>query len=134
MHDIRILTDQLGSLRSRLGSRASDIPWDTIQALASQRRTLITQTEDLRHQLKKGSERIAELKRINSPARRPWPLLREVRDRIQAMEVELRTTEEQLQDQALRIPNIPHESITPGKDERDNIEMRQWGTPQKFTF
>ena len=134
MHDIRILTDQLGSLRSRLGSRAADIPWDTIQALASQRRTLITQTEDLRHQLKKGSERIAELKRTQQPSEEAMATLREVRDRIQAMEVELRATEEQLQDQALRIPNIPHESITPGKDERDNVEIRQWGTPQKFIF
>ena len=134
MHDIRILTDQLDSLRSRLGSRAADIPWETVQGLASQRRTLITQTEELRHQLKKGSDRIAELKRTKQPSEEAMAALREIRDRIQAMEVELRTTEEQLQDQALRIPNIPHESVTPGKDEHDNIEMRQWGTPPTFPF
>jgi seryl-tRNA synthetase len=50
------------------------------------------------------------------------------------MEVELRTIEEQLQDHALRVPNIPHESVLPGQDERDNIEIRRWGTPLEFPF
>ena len=134
MHDIRIFSDQLESLRSQLGSRATDIPWETVQVLASQRRSLITQTEELRHQLKKGSDRIAELKRNKQPSEEAMATLREVRDRIQAMEVELRTTEEQLQDHALRVPNIPHESVPPGQDERDNIEIRRWGTPSKFPF
>jgi seryl-tRNA synthetase len=134
MHDIRILSDQLESLRSQLGARAADIPWETVQALASQRRALITQTEELRHQLKKGSERIAELKRTKQPNDDATAGLREIRDRIQAMEVELRTTEERLQDHALRVPNIPHESVPPGKDEHDNVEMRRWGTPPEFPF
>lgn len=134
MHDIRILSDQLDSLRDQLGARADDIPWDTVQALADQRRVLITQTEELRHQLKKGSDQIAELKRNKQPCEDATTALREIRDRIQTMDVELRTTEERLQDQALRIPNIPHESVPPGKDEHENVEVRQWGTPPKFSF
>ena len=134
MHDIRILSDQLDSLRSQLGARAGDIPWETVQTLADQRRVLISQTEELRHQLKKGSDQIAELKRTKQPCEDATTVLREIRDRIQTMDVELRTTEERLQDQALRIPNIPHESVPPGKDEHENVEVRQWGTPPEFSF
>ena len=134
MHDIRILSDQLDSLRSQLGARAGDIPWETVQTLADQRRVLISQTEELRHQLKKGSDQIAELKRTKQPCEDATTVLREIRDRIQTMDVELRTTEERLQDQALRIPNIPHESVPPGKDEHENVEVRQWGTPLEFSF
>ncbi len=134
MHDIRILSDQLDSLRAQLGARAGDIHWETVQTLAAQRRVLITQTEELRHQLKKGSDQIAELKRNKQPCEDATTALREIRDRIQTMDVELRTTEEQLQDQALRIPNIPHESVPPGKDEHENVEVRQWGTPPEFSF
>ncbi|MCW5784589.1 MAG: serine--tRNA ligase [Nitrospirales bacterium] len=134
MHDIRILSDQLDSLRSQLGARGGDIPWETVQTLADQRRVLITQTEELRHQLKKGSDQIAELKRTKQPCEDATTALREIRDRIQTMDVELRTTEERLQDQALRIPNIPHESVPPGKDEHENVEVRQWGTPPEFSF
>ena len=134
MHDIRILSDQLDSLRDQLGARAGDIPWETVQTLADQRRVLISQTEELRHQLKKGSDQIAELKRTKQPCEDATTALREIRDRIQTMDVELRTTEERLQDQALRIPNIPHESVPPGKDEHENVEVRQWGTPPEFSF
>ena len=134
MHDIRILSDQLDSLRSQLGARAGDIPWETVQTLADQRRVLITQTEELRHQLKKGSDQIAELKRTKQPCEDATTVLREIRDRIQTMDVELRTTEERLQDQALRIPNIPHESVPPGKDEHENVEVRKWGIPPEFSF
>ncbi|MGP0592107.1 serine--tRNA ligase [Nitrospira sp. T9] len=134
MHDIRILSDQLDSLRSQLGARAGDIPWETVQTLADQRRVLITQTEELRHQLKKGSDQIAELKRNKQPCEDATTALREIRDRIQTMDLELRTTEERLQDQALRIPNIPHESVPPGKDEHENVEVRQWGTLPEFSF
>ncbi len=134
MHDIRILSDQLDSLRAQLGARAGDIPWETVQTLAAQRRVLITQTEELRHQLKKGSDQIAELKRNKQPCEDATTALREIRDRIQTMDVELRTTEERLQDQALRIPNIPHESVPPGKDEHENAEVRKWGIPPEFSF
>ena len=134
MHDIRILSDQLDSLRSQLGARGGDIPWETVQTLADQRRVLISQTEELRHQLKKGSDQIAELKRTKQPCEDATTVLREIRDRIQTMDVELRTTEERLQDQALRIPNIPHESVPPGKDEHENVEVRKWGIPPEFSF
>ncbi|MEM3422435.1 MAG: serine--tRNA ligase [Candidatus Bilamarchaeaceae archaeon] len=31
----------------------------------------------------------------------------------------------------LTIPAIPHSSVPVGKDEKDNVEVRRWGTPQK---
>ncbi len=33
-----------------------------------------------------------------------------------------------------RVPNLPHESVPVGKDERDNQEVRRWGTPPEFSF
>ena len=32
------------------------------------------------------------------------------------------------------IPNVPHESVPPGKFEEDNIEVRRWGTLRQFDF
>ena len=34
MHDPRLLSDQSDSLRTQLGSRGHDVPWDAIQALS----------------------------------------------------------------------------------------------------
>ena len=134
MHDPRLLNDQLESLRTQLGSRGSDVPWDTIQSLSEQRRTCLRQVEDMRHQLKQGSERIAELKRNKQPAEEPMAALRQVREKIQAMELELRTVEEPLREHALSIPNLPHQSVPIGNDERDNQEIRRRGEPPTFTY
>jgi len=134
MHDPRLLSDQLDSLRAQLGARGNDVPWPTIQSLADKRRTLIQQVEEMRHQLKQGSERIAQLKRNKEPADDQMAALRQVREQIQAMEVELRTVEEPLREQALSIPNVPHQSVPVGTNEADNQEIRQWGAIPNFDF
>ena len=35
---------------------------------------------------------------------------------------------------ALTIPNLPHESVPVGKDDSENVEVRRWGTPRTFDF
>lgn len=134
MHDLRTLSDQLENLRANLGSRGADVPWETIQPLVATRRALITQIEDLRHQLKTGSDRIADLKRRKEPAEEAMAALRDIRTRIQTLETDLRATEETLTDQALRIPNLPHPTVPQGKTEQDNVEVRRWGNPPAFAF
>ncbi|MEC4680620.1 MAG: serine--tRNA ligase, partial [Nitrospirota bacterium] len=134
MHDPRLLSDQLESLRAQLGSRGSDVPWDTIQSLSEKRRTFIRQVEEMRHHLKQGSDRIAELKRNKQPAEEPMAALRQVREQIHTLELELRTVEEPLREHALGIPNVPHESVPVGNDEQDNREIRRWGEPPTFAF
>jgi len=134
MHDPRLLSNQLDSLRTQLGSRGTDVPWDTIHTLSEKRRTLIQHVEELRHQLKQGSDHIAALKRNKQPAEEPMAALRQVREQIQALEVELRTVEEPLRELALSIPNVPHNSVPLGNTEQDNQEIRRWGEPPTFTF
>jgi seryl-tRNA synthetase len=34
----------------------------------------------------------------------------------------------------LSIPNIPHSSVPTGTDEKDNVEVRKWGTVNKPSF
>ena len=134
MHDPRLLSDQSDSLRAQLGGRGTDVPWDTIQSLSDSRRAFIHQIEDLRHQLKQGSEQIALLKRNKEPAEEQMAALRQIREQIQGLEVELKSVEEPLRDQALSIPNVPHESVPIGNNEDDNQEIRRWGEPSTLPF
>ncbi len=134
MHDPRLLSDQSDSLRAQLGTRGTDVPWDTIQSLSDSRRAFIHQIEDLRHQLKQGSEQIALLKRSKEPAEEQMAALRQIREQIQGLEVELKAVEEPLRDQALSIPNVPHESVPIGNNEDDNQEIRRWGELPTLPF
>jgi len=134
MYDFRILRDEIEDLQQQLGVRASGIAWDSIRKLSEERRVLIGQVEDLRHQLKKGSEEVANLKRNKQPADEAIISLRSLGDQISDLETQLRTTEDQLENQALRIPNIPHPSVPQGSDAKDNVEIRRWGELPTFSF
>jgi seryl-tRNA synthetase len=134
VHDLRFLKDNLATLRSQLGPRAADVPWDDLQKLLEERRSLMTTVEDLRHQLKKGSEEVARLKRAKQPAESHMADMKALGDRINGADESLRSVEERLNDIALRIPNLPHASVPVGKGPSDNVEVRRWGSPPKLTF
>ena len=132
MYDLRSLRDNFDAIRTQLGPRGTDVPWDNIRTLIEQRRTLTSQVEQLRHELKKGSEEVAKLKRENQPAEASMTAMKEVGERIKKVEDELRVVEETLTALNLHIPNVPHVSVPAGKDSTSNLEARRWGAPPSF--
>jgi len=133
MYDLRTLRDNLDAIKERLGRRGSDVLWDKLHALIEQRRTLTGQAEQLRHELKKGSDEVAKLKREKQSADACMAAMKNVGKRIKTIEDELRNVEESLTDLNLRIPNLPHSSVPTGKDAGDNTEARRWGSPPLLT-
>src|SRR6266513_4216597 len=133
MYDLRYLRDNFDALREQLGLRGADVPWDRIRTLIEQRRALASQVEQLRHELKKGSEKIAELKRENQPADGSMAAMKSVGEQIKKFDDALRVVEETLTDLNLRIPNLPHASVPPGKAPSSNKETRRWGSPPRLT-
>ncbi|MDZ4854708.1 MAG: serine--tRNA ligase [Nitrospirota bacterium] len=133
MYDLRSLRDNFDVIREQLGPRGGDVPWERLRTLIEQRRTLASQVEQLRHELKQGSDEVAKLKRENQPADTSMVAMKAIGERIKTIEDELRTVEETLTDLNLRIPNLPHTSVPPGKDAADNIETRRWGSPPTLT-
>jgi seryl-tRNA synthetase len=134
MYDLRLLRDNLDSLRSQLGPRAADVPWDDLRKLLEERRELTMNVDELRHQLRKGSDEVARLKREKQPAE---PLMTELKTlgvRIKELEDSQRLLENRVADLALRIPNVPHRTVPVGQDSDANAEVRRWGTVPKFGF
>ena len=134
MYDLRHLRDNLDAIRARLGPRGGDVAWEDLRKLIQERRSLMTVVEDLRHQLKKGSDEVAGLKREKQPADAAVAEMKALGDRIKEMEETLRGIEEQVTDLALRIPNLPHASVPVGQDPADNQEARRWGVAPSFSF
>lgn len=134
MHDLKYLRDNLDLVRASLGRRGHDVPWDVIQKLSEERRTLTTQVEQLRHELKKGSDEVARLRRAKEAAEDAMAAMKRLGDRIKEMEEGLRGVEESLGDLALRIPNVPHQTVPVGTDASNNVEVRRWGTLPTFSL
>src|SRR5690349_4762482 len=133
MHDPKYLRDNLDLVRTSLGRRGQDVPWDAIQKLSDERRSLTTQVEQLRHELKKGSDDVAQRRRNKIPADEAIQAMKQVGDRIKDLETGLRDTEDTLNNFALRIPNLPHHTVPQGTDSTHNIEVRRWGTIPSFS-
>lgn len=133
MYDLRTLRDNMDTIREQLGSRGSDVPWDTLRKLVDERRALTGQVEQLRHELKKGSDNVARLKRDKQPADSAMAAMKAVGERIKNLEAGLREVEDALSDLNLRIPNLPHASVPVGRDASGNVEVRSGGTAPRLT-
>ena len=134
MLDPRLIKESAAELRTRLGSRAESIDWDSLVKREQERRTLLTKVEELRSQRRTVSDQIAKLKRDKQPADTLVEEMRLVGDRIKQLEENLHESEEQLNAIALSIPNIPHPTVPVGKDASDNVEIRRWGELPDFQF
>lgn len=129
MYDLRLLRENLDDLRDRLGPRGKDVAWQELRTLAEDRRNQMVQVEEFRHQLKKGSDEVARLKREKQSADYEMAAMKALGESIKEREEQLRVVEEQLAHIALRIPNVPHASVPAGQQPEDNLEVRRWGTP-----
>jgi len=55
-------------------------------------------------------------------------------DELKASELRLAEVQAALEAIALGIPNLPHASVPPGRDESDNVELKRVGEPRAFDF
>ena len=134
MHDLRYVRDNLDAVRGRLGPRGADVPWDELNKLLQERRSVTVKVDDLRYQLKTGSNEVARLKREKQPSDEAMAAMKAVGDRISDMEAQVRILEERLTELALRIPNLAHESVPAGCGAPDNREVRRWGEAPTMSF
>jgi seryl-tRNA synthetase len=142
MLDPRYFNENLADLEKGLHRRnASAELLTTLSTLAKKRRELIQETESLKAKKNAASQEIAQLKAkaksdpaIAKQADEKVTAMRAVGDQIKILDDNLKQVEEDLQDLALRIPNIPHTSVPNGKGAEDNQEARRWGEPKKYSF
>ena len=102
-----------------------------ITNLDAQWRSIKKEEEELRAERNKLSLQINETKKKGKGAENEIARSGEIAKRIKDISVETATLEEQIKAQLLFLPNIPHESVPIGKDEKSNPEVRKWGEPKK---
>lgn len=135
MLDIKRLRQDLQGVREAVEKRGErPEAFDTFTELDAKRREWIQDTEQLKNKRNVVSKDIARLKKEKKDADPLIQEMQEVSQQIKERDESLRELEEQLQRTLLTIPNVPHESVPPGKDEEDNIELRQEGEPPSFSF
>ena len=124
MLDLAFIRQNPDIVRQTIANRHEKAPVDEIITLDSKRRRILTELEGLRRSRK-------EIARDRLVAAEEG---RRIRDRVRELETSLKTTEARLKDLLLRIPNTPDSSVPLGKDDTENLVVREWGEPCKLDF
>lgn len=102
--------------------------------LDEKRRSLIVEVEALKAKRNEDSAKVPQLKKQGLDASELLAEMKLVADKIKELDAELSEIDAQLDDMLMKIPNIPHESVPDGADDRENAEIRRYGKPTEFSF
>jgi seryl-tRNA synthetase len=132
--DLRLIRAEPEAVARALADKGGAALIPEILARDDERRRLIREAEDLKALRNRASEAIGQAKRRGEDATAEQARMREVGDRVKALDAELKVVDEAIEALLLQVPNVPHSSVPPGKSDADNVEVRRWGTPREFAF
>jgi seryl-tRNA synthetase len=136
MLDIELLRKNPEFVKERLRLRREDYPRlvDEALRLDEERRSILRELEALRAERNALSKEVGKLKSKGEQTAGLECKVKEIKEKIEGLEGQLSKVEEQLKGVMLSIPNIPRQSVSVGKDETENVEVRGWGVRRDFEF
>ena len=134
MLDIKLIREDPAAVERALATRGAEISLAPVLAADAARRRLVTEAEDLKAARNRASEAIGQAKRRGEDPQAAMARMREVSDRIKALDGLVKEADTQLEGLLLEVPNLPHASVPVGRSADDNVEVRRWGTPRAFAF
>ncbi|HZK42840.1 MAG TPA: serine--tRNA ligase [Syntrophomonadaceae bacterium] len=107
---------------------------DRFLELDGQRREILVQVEELKSFRNTSSQEVGKMKKAGQDPVELMEKVRKVGQEIKDYDDKLKIIETAIDEILLILPNIPHESVPVGLDEKSNLEIRKWGEPREFDF
>jgi seryl-tRNA synthetase len=133
MLDYRFIVDNLEAVKKNIADRFMKADADAVVSLFNRKTALSTALQDLQRQRNanaaamKGKLDAAERARLIEEGKR-------LKEEIVLSEAELAATESALEAEARRVPNMAHPAAPVGREDKDNLEVKQVGKPRNFDF
>jgi seryl-tRNA synthetase len=134
MHDLSFFRSNFERVAERLSARGPITSLDQFRELDQNRRAAISKTEQLKARINAESAEIGKLRREGADTTARQEEVRSLKNEVATLDEQVKQLDEQFRELLAGIPNIPHESVPPGRDENDNVEVRRVGEPRKFDF
>ncbi|HBQ86925.1 MAG TPA: serine--tRNA ligase [Syntrophomonas sp.] len=134
MLDVKRLRANPEKIENGLKKRNMSGILDKFLVYDEQKRNLLTKSEELKSFRNRASQEVARLSKAGKDTEELKEQIRRTGQDIKEMDSELKELDDLLQDMLLRMPNIPHESVPVGEDDKSNVEIRRWGQPVAFDF
>ncbi|NUC73689.1 serine--tRNA ligase [Haloterrigena sp. SYSU A558-1] len=129
MIDRTYLRENPEEVREALDDRGADVDLDGILEIDERWRELKAKGDELRHERNQITQQIGELVAEGKDEEREEAIeqSKELKSEIEDVETEADELKDELDERLLEVPQIPHESVPKGIDERHNVEDRRWG-------
>ena len=137
MLDIKLIRENPELVRNNLlkrGNPEHTKRLDKLIILDKKWRKNLTVLNSLRHKRKLATNEIAEIKKMKKDAKEYIEKARKIEIQIKKIENEVMSTKDSINEYLLKIPNLLHESVPIGTDEKGNIEIKKWGVIPEFDF
>jgi len=137
MLDIKLIREKPEYVRENLKRRGDPEKLEMLDSLIKwdkEWRKNLTELNELRHQRRKITNEIAQLKKSGKEIAGKIEEAREIDAKIEVLEKKVKEFEEKVNYYLMRLPNLLHESVPYGVDENDNITVKTWGEIPKFDF
>jgi seryl-tRNA synthetase len=130
MLDIQIIRDNPEMVAEKAKQKGYDIDIRRLIELDTERRTRLTQIEELR---RRRNDQAAELKK-GKPTDEQIAAGKQLKEEIASLETDLKTIEENFEPLWKSVPNMPLDEVPVGATEDENVEIRKWGDIPQFDF
>jgi seryl-tRNA synthetase len=130
--DLRLLRENLDAVKAAYARGGGVDSLERVVELDEQHRQLLAEIESLRAEHNRASKAIGIAAADDRPA--AIEEARKLADTIKEREPELERIQAELQVEAARLPNLPHESVPDGLSEDDNVVEREVGEHPSFEF
>lgn len=127
MIPLSIIRTEPERIAAGIKAKGESLDLKAVSTLDEQVRKITTEMNELRAQQNRASEEIAVLKRAGKSAQSEIEAMRKVSERLKKSDEEIQSVKADLDELLARIPNLPHESVPPGDDPRQNVVVREWG-------
>lgn len=134
MLDIKFVRENPDALDAAMANRQGSWDREKFFELDEERRSVISQVEDLQATRNAESKKIGVLMKEGKKdeAEAAKEAVRQVNEQIEGLAERRSALDAEVSDFMARIPNIPCEATPVGVDENENPERRRWGVPRDF--
>ncbi len=136
MFDIKFIRDNPDAFDAALARRGVEPKAAQALELDERRKAVLTQTQVAQTKRNEASKQIGKAKASGDEALAAKVIadVASLKEVVQKGEEEARIIEQELHEFMSWIPNLPAEDVPDGKDEDDNVEIRQHGQKRELNF
>jgi len=133
MLDINFIRSNPDKVKKGCEDKGVNIDVDYLLKLDEERRDVLQSLEEIRAEKNKGSKKIAQAK-DEKEKKKMISEMQKVTKKEEKVQAKFDELEEGFQELMNKVPNLPLEQVPKGKDESENIVLREIGEKTEFDF